>query len=346
MIDHPEEMLFKCFLTLHLFNIFQFLCAKSFGIPSVCVCIDINSYQASRSSHSTPPHFMRGYQRDEGGTGIRPLSFSSKFTPMCTAQCVQAVHGCICVTVNCKLLVQNTVNIPKCVNCIVSFALMQEVNYSFQESLRSLISASHLDDPKSLQSFQNSGLCETHSWISKKANLTGIILEDYSEMDLEKGLQQYSTSVLHLESSGVLRGERLSSLSTSQKINRLLQFFPNVQAVNLSFNDVECLDGISSCRSLKHLILHGHRLQEIPQEMAKLKDTVMTLDLSSGPLCSLPDFICNFKNLRQLKLGFTLVSELPGQFGHLLRLRMLDLSGCPIGKLPESFRRLRVSCKL
>ena len=113
--------------------------------------------------------------------------------------------------------------------------------------------------------------------------------------------------------------------------------------LNLSNCDVTSLAGIALCKQLRYVIVRGHLLEELPDEMAVLANTLEDLDVSSGPLLRLPEFICEFGKLQSLNVSDTLLSELPSNIGELFKLQSLNASRCLIRSLPESLRNLRVS---
>jgi len=184
-----------------------------------------------------------------------------------------------------------------------------------------------------------SGICITHSFITKRIGIRDIInMPSPSLLSLTTadpdGILKYASSVLHIEVVGIP--------ILDQQLKKILCHFPFLEGLSFTDCDVSSLAGISSCPCLRHFHVRGHCFDELPAEMSSLR-RLWTLEISSGTLRSLPSFIGELSNLHALIITNTLVSELPVEIGQLKRLRALDLGRCPIASLPDSVRKLRVN---
>ncbi|PRQ35441.1 putative P-loop containing nucleoside triphosphate hydrolase, leucine-rich repeat domain, L [Rosa chinensis] len=136
------------------------------------------------------------------------------------------------------------------------------------------------------------------------------------------------------------------------------QLHEGYSAVSLMENDISKLpEEELVCPKLKILLLQGNNhLEEIPEAFFQSSNALMVLDLSHTSITSLPQSfslltnlqalyfescpMIDFSNLRTLKkleilsMRGNVIRELSREIGNLTNLRMLDITGGLIGKIP------------
>lgn len=170
--------------------------------------------------------------------------------------------------------------------------------------------------------------CPLHTNVVKKSFIKKILAGDHPDSVI-----QYASTVGHLT---------LSHLTLPDGLASLTDIFPKVEALSLTKMDLRSLSGIERCSHLKHLLLPGNHLKEIPESLAHLAGKLEALDLSDSAIEHLPPFLMRFSRLKVLRLSNCLIRQLPEDFGNLRNLEVLFLRGCLLTHLPHTFRRLQV----
>ncbi len=83
-----------------------------------------------------------------------------------------------------------------------------------------------------------------------------------------------------------------------------------------------------------NLVLLGHQLTTIPEEIANL--TLKNLDISGNAFESLPPILCKLQSLEELVANSNKIDILPEPIGDLKKLRVLFLGNNQLEKLPEA----------
>ncbi|XP_070571184.1 uncharacterized protein [Ptychodera flava] len=90
----------------------------------------------------------------------------------------------------------------------------------------------------------------------------------------------------------------------------------------------------------------GRGLTEVPREVMK-KKTIVELTLENNQISSVSDEICRtLSNLTHLNLRQNKLESFPEGISHFKKLKYLDLSRNPIGKIPEEVQYFRSTNKL
>lgn len=89
------------------------------------------------------------------------------------------------------------------------------------------------------------------------------------------------------------------------------------------------------------LAFPGKKLEEFPEDLSKVAQTLRNLDLSNNRITGLPSSIGNFKALKTLNLSGNRITQLPPQIGQLTKLETLILNGNLILDLPDTIANLK-----
>lgn len=63
-------------------------------------------------------------------------------------------------------------------------------------------------------------------------------------------------------------------------------------------------------------------MQELPLDVAKIKDRASTLDVTHNKIARIPDFVLEFSVLQRLLLTDNVLIELPASIGNLSSLKV------------------------
>ncbi len=96
--------------------------------------------------------------------------------------------------------------------------------------------------------------------------------------------------------------------------------------------------GIEQCTHLYHLNVHKCQLTIIPQGLAKCQIT--ELDIGGNFLDGIPAVVFECTKLKHLVANQINITDIPEEIGKLTRLTTLNLSGCTLASLPDSFKHL------
>lgn len=91
---------------------------------------------------------------------------------------------------------------------------------------------------------------------------------------------------------------------------------------------------VGNLGALMVLDLHGNEISEIPAALSRL-ETLQTLNLSHNNITAFPPELCDL-NLIDLQLQQNQLTELPKNFGYLIKLKKLDISFNSLESLPET----------
>ena len=86
--------------------------------------------------------------------------------------------------------------------------------------------------------------------------------------------------------------------------------------------------------------LSGSNVSEFPKDIARIKDTVRSLDLSKNKLKVIPDYMGTFANLKHLNLNDNKVGTVPSSIGDLSKLESLSMRNNILVTLPRSLESL------
>lgn len=194
------------------------------------------------------------------------------------------------------------------------------------------------------------------------------IFEDYYWIDSTTN-QSYAYSSITLQNnefgnlSYIFPPSNLTYLNLANNdINRIsdsvFQNFQNMKTLILSYNDLEILHPnafkgvyletrLLPLRSLSELRLDHNKLHSLNQDIFEHTPEIEILDLSYNPLATIDQHtllaIDSLANLKELYLQYTQISTLPDHMLHTpKKLDILDLSGNPIIKLPDTLQQVHV----
>ena len=100
-------------------------------------------------------------------------------------------------------------------------------------------------------------------------------------------------------------------------------------------------DILKSIVYITHFLLNFQKLEEFPEDLNKVSQTLRNLDLSGNRISILPSSIGNFKVLKTLNLSGNRITQLPPQIGQLTKLETLILNGNHISDLPDTVANLK-----
>jgi Leucine-rich repeat (LRR) protein len=140
--------------------------------------------------------------------------------------------------------------------------------------------------------------------------------------------------------------------------------FPN--ELTICNNNIEIIESIANLSKLRSLRIHGEKITELPSEIGDCS-SLHTLELQCPQLktlpdsfsklknirvfkllrcnfTSIPDYICDWSELEELKIHmdntfqgpYTDFKQLPKNIGNLKKLKIMDLFGTGIRRIPES----------
>lgn len=89
------------------------------------------------------------------------------------------------------------------------------------------------------------------------------------------------------------------------------------------------------------LAFPSKKLEEFPEDLTKVAQTLRNLDLSNNRITILPSNIGNFKSLKTLNMCGNRITQLPPQIGQLAKLETLILNGNLITELPDTIANLK-----
>lgn len=81
-------------------------------------------------------------------------------------------------------------------------------------------------------------------------------------------------------------------------------------------------------------------ITEFPKDIARLKATCRSLDLSLNKIKAVPDGLGTFLQMKQLNLSGNKIASLPESLGALKKLETLTLNGNQLSSIPLSFEGL------
>ncbi|KAI6231583.1 Calponin-homology (CH) domain-containing protein [Aphelenchoides besseyi] len=122
-----------------------------------------------------------------------------------------------------------------------------------------------------------------------------------------------------------------------------LKSLQSLTYLDLSQNQLRDLPSSLFSLPLKILLLSANRLESIPTEISRLADTLEELDLSANRLQQVPSILSLLTQLRVLNLRANQLTSVPGELG-TLQVRILDLSGNVLIRLPTEFHQLADHC--
>ncbi|RHY33803.1 hypothetical protein DYB32_001402 [Aphanomyces invadans] len=96
------------------------------------------------------------------------------------------------------------------------------------------------------------------------------------------------------------------------------------------------LDRYEGFVHMEHLNLSSNEIQELPSSMVLLQ----VLDVEHNQLSTLPDTICQLKNLTVLRVGSNFLTTLPTQFCRMPKIKELDMKLNRMVALPSDFGQL------
>ncbi|KAI6210236.1 Calponin-homology (CH) domain-containing protein [Aphelenchoides besseyi] len=122
-----------------------------------------------------------------------------------------------------------------------------------------------------------------------------------------------------------------------------LKSLQSLTYLDLSQNQLRDLPSSLFSLPLKVLLLSANRLESVPTEISRLAETLEELDLSANRLQQVPSILSLLTQLRVLNLRANQLTSVPGELG-TLQVRILDLSGNVLIRLPTEFHQLADHC--
>lgn len=127
-----------------------------------------------------------------------------------------------------------------------------------------------------------------------------------------------------------------------QEFADFLKHLVNLRYLNLIGTKINFIPTIiGKLKNITHLYLGGTNILTLPVELEALTK-MKALVLTNTQLESLPDWICSYKNLKELYTGRNKkLQRLPKNIGDLVNLEVLYLNETGLSELPESFGNLQ-----
>ena len=119
----------------------------------------------------------------------------------------------------------------------------------------------------------------------------------------------------------------------SKVCNYLLLTQDQSKSISFTFNYLSICCIVAGLSNLTYVF---QKLEEFPDDLNKVSQTLRNLDLSDNRITILPSNIGNFKSLKTLNLGNNRINQLPPQIGQLVKLEILSLNGNQISQLPDT----------
>lgn len=128
----------------------------------------------------------------------------------------------------------------------------------------------------------------------------------------------------------------------TSKISPKITTLEGLHDLFLSYCELkEIPEAVFQIKKLQDLVLLGNHLKTLPTEIENLQQ-LEYLNVASNQLKSLPDSVFNLPALQSLYVQRNYgLKEISPAIGDLSNLQQLDISGCPIESLPDSFWALK-----
>ena len=122
--------------------------------------------------------------------------------------------------------------------------------------------------------------------------------------------------------------------------------FPNLEVMRIDNGFLRTIDedSLESCKQLKHLVLTGNRIPELPENLLIANTNLEKFYIFNNQLTTLPEnLFLNQKELEELYLDENQINSLPSNIFHpLIKLEVLDLNNNKLELVnPEWFVNLQ-----
>ncbi|KAN0047703.1 hypothetical protein ACTA71_002088 [Dictyostelium dimigraforme] len=131
----------------------------------------------------------------------------------------------------------------------------------------------------------------------------------------------------------------ISGIGLEQFPDFLFDHVPNVQDIDLGFNQFKMFPSLTSFKKLTTLVLNGNYILTVPGEVLDLPK-LKVLSINGNHLISLPSEISKLVSLEKLEIANNKITELCPEIANLPKLEELVISGNPLTKLPPNFSSL------
>ncbi|KAM9978528.1 hypothetical protein ACTFIY_012297 [Dictyostelium cf. discoideum] len=131
----------------------------------------------------------------------------------------------------------------------------------------------------------------------------------------------------------------ISGIGLEQFPDFLFDHVPNVQDIDLGFNQFKMFPSLISFKKLTTLVLNGNYILTVPGEVLDLPK-LKVLSINGNHLISLPSEISKLVSLEKLEIANNKITELCPEIANLPKLEELIISGNPLTKLPPNFSSL------
>jgi Leucine-rich repeat (LRR) protein len=142
---------------------------------------------------------------------------------------------------------------------------------------------------------------------------------------------------------------------SSENITPAIGNLKNLRQLRIHGKNISSLPGTIAELPLVTMDLSCPKLESLPASFSNLKK-VTALHITNCNFSALPGFLCDWPELAELMIGmentfqgpYTELTKIPENIGNLKKLRILDLEGTSIRKIPESLgycplERLKIS---
>ncbi len=119
--------------------------------------------------------------------------------------------------------------------------------------------------------------------------------------------------------------------------------FTSLKWLRLNANKLSDVPDLSALTNLKRLYLKGNLLRAVPETLKPgLLPNLDTVDLSSNPITSIPDWFAQREGLAHLSLTNTGITKLPADLSAWRSLKSLQLAGLNL-ESREELKRIRAA---